>query len=131
MNAYFEKVKSFLLELDCEIISSDSTESIFIISKESSGISNMIIDCDDPILVMEQYLFELANEDIGVYRSLLAKNRDIIHGAIAIDDDTNKVLFRDTLQLENLDLNELAGTLNSIEVFLSEYMDQIITFSKN
>ena len=47
-----------------------------------------------------------------------------------LDGDTNKVIFRDTLQLENLDLNELESTFNSLALLLSEYTDEIIEFSK-
>jgi len=63
--------------------------------------------------------------------SLLKKNRDIISGAFALDDSGNKVLFRDTLALENLDLNELEGSINSLELLLSEYSSEIIKFSKD
>lgn len=67
----------------------------------------------------------------ALFEELLKKNREIIHGAFVLDETGTKVLFRDTLQLENLDLNELEGTLNSLELLLSEYASQIIEFSKN
>ena len=57
-------------------------------------------------------------------------NRDIIHGAFVLDDDGDKVIFRDTLQIENLDLNEIEASLNSLSLLLSEYSEQIIKFSK-
>jgi hypothetical protein len=40
-------------------------------------------------------------------------------------------LFRDTLQLEHLDLNELEASLNSLQLLLSEYMNELIVFSKH
>ena len=58
------------------------------------------------------------------------KNRDIIHGAFALDESGNKVLFRNTHECENLDLNELEATLNSLALLLSEYADELIAFSK-
>lgn len=64
------------------------------------------------------------------FKSLLQKNRDIIHGAFVLDESGSKVIFRDTLQIENIDLNELEGTLNSLSLLLSEYSDHIIKFSK-
>ncbi|MCK5703017.1 MAG: molecular chaperone Tir, partial [Cyclobacteriaceae bacterium] len=87
--------------------------------------------CLDPILVMEQFLFEIKNESNEIYKSLLTKNRDIIHGAFVLDETGKKVIFRDTLQLENLDLNELEGSINSLSLLLSEYSDELIRFSKN
>lgn len=64
-----------------------------------------------------------------IYKELLAKNRDIIHGAFALAED-NMLVFRDTLQLENLDQNELEGTLNSLEILLAEFGERLITLSK-
>ena len=60
----------------------------------------------------------------------MQKHRDIVHGAFVLDESGEKVIFRDTLQLENLDLNELEGTINSLSLLLSEYSEQILEFSK-
>ena len=62
---------------------------------------------------------------------LLKKNRDIIHGAFVLDESGKKVIFRDTLQILNLDRNELEGSLNSLSLLLSEYSNELIKFSKN
>ena len=131
MENNFIKVHNYLLELDCEIISKNEQESLLIINKEEAGISNLVIDCEDPILIFEQQLFELKTENLSIFKALLQKNREIIHGAFALDQTGKNVIFRDTLQIENLDLNEIEGTLNSLEVLLGEYMNQIIEFSKN
>ncbi len=79
---------------------------------------------------MEQFLFELKHDNMDVFKSLLIKSRDIVHGALVLDENGSKVIFRDTLQIENLDLNELEGSLNSLTLLLSEYTDEIIKFSK-
>ncbi len=131
MKNHFEKVRNYLLDLDFNIISEDEDEGVFWVEKEDDGIKNLVIGCLDPILVMEQFLFEIKNESAEVYKKLLIKNRDIIHGAFVLDESGKKVIFRDTLQLENLDLNELEGSLNSLSLLLSEYYDELIKFSKN
>jgi hypothetical protein len=131
MNEYFEKVKEYLLELDFNIVNENEEDGVFWVEKEDAGIHNLILGCLDPILVMEQFLFELSNGSADVYRNLLIKNRDIIHGAFVLDESGTKVIFRDTLQLENLDLNELEGSINSLSLLLSEYSDELIEFSKN
>jgi hypothetical protein len=61
----------------------------------------------------------------------LQKNRDIVHGAFVLDESGEKVIFRDTLQIENIDLNELEGSINSLSLLLSEYSENIIQFSKS
>lgn len=129
MDKYFSKVKDFLLELEYSIISESEEDGVFVVENEDAGISNMIIACAEPILIMEQHLFDLKKDDKTILKNLLQKNRDIIHGAFALDETGKKVIFRDTLQIENLDLNELEGSLNSLSLLLSEYTDEIISYS--
>lgn len=127
----YEKVRAYLQELDYMIVREDKDDEVFVIESESDGIKNLVIGCADPILIMEQYIFEIPNGDTEVYKKLLVKNRDIVHGAFVLAEDGKKVLFRDTLQLENLDLNELEGSINALSLLLSEYSDEIIEFSKH
>jgi len=129
MDTDFEKIKDFLLELEYTIKSEDKAEELFIIEKEETGITNMVIDCESPILIFEQFLFEVKNDSSEMYKALLMKNRDIIHGAFVLTNE-NKLMFRDTLQVDNLDLNEFQATLNALEILLSEYANELIAFSK-
>jgi len=130
MQDHFQLVKDYLLKLNFNIIHENEGDGIIMISKENEGIKNLIIGVAPPILIIEQHIFNIKNKNEMVYRSLLQKNRDIVHGAFVLDETGEKVIFRDTLQLENLDLNELEGTLNSLGLLLSEYSKQIINFSK-
>lgn len=127
---HFEKVQGFLLDLDFNILNENEEDGIFWVDKEDAGIHNLVIGCLDPILIMEQFIFEIKNDSDDIFKSLLIKNRDIIHGAFVLDETGKKVIFRDTLQLENLDLNELEGSLNSLSLLMSEYSDELIKFSK-
>ncbi len=131
MTSYFDKVKSFVLDLDLSIVYQNEEEEILVIEDETSGISNLVLACADPILIMEQFLFELKSDDKEILKNLLIKNRDIVHGAFALDESGNRVIFRDTLQIENLDANELEGSINSLGMLLSEYSDELIKFSKH
>lgn len=131
MDNHFSTIKDYLLELEYNILSEDKAEELVIVENQNAGITNLIIDCEDPILIIELYLFDLNKEDLNIYKDFLKMNREIIHGAIALDETGTKVLFRDTLQLENLDLNELQGTLNSLEVFLSENANKLLEYSIN
>ena len=129
MEKNYQKVKNYLLDLEYSIVAESEADGTFAISKEDEGIKNMVIACADPILIMEQPLFVLKQENVAVLKELLKKNREIVHGAFAIDEK-NRVLFRNTLQIENLDLNELEGSLNSLSILLSEYGQQLVEFAK-
>jgi hypothetical protein len=131
MKDTYEKVKGYLMDLEHTIIREDEVDGILVIDNERLGIKNLVIGCLDPILIMEQFILELKNSDQGVFKKLLQKNRDIIHGAFVLDESGEKLIFRDTLQMENLDMNELEGSINSLTLLLSEYSNELIKFSKN
>lgn len=130
MNISFAKVKEYLLTLDYTIVSESPEDGMLIIENEEMGIKEMVVGCADPLLIMEQYIFEIRHKSMEVYEKLLKKNRDIIHGAFVLDETGTKVIFRDTLQIENLDLNELEASFNSLGLLLTEYSEEIIRFSK-
>lgn len=126
----FQKVENFITDLDFLIVSKDENEGVFVIENESDGIRNLIIGVADPIIIFEQYLFTLSNDSQEVFKALLIKNRDIVHGAFALTEDGKKVIFRYTLQIHNLDRNEFEAAINSLSLLMSEYYEQLIDFSK-
>lgn len=129
--SHFDKVKEYLMELEYSIVKEDRENEVFVVESLEDGIQNLLVGLADPILIIEQYLFDLTNNVGDVAKDLLIKNRDIVHGAFVLDEEGKRVIFRDTLQIENLDLNELEGSLTSLSLLLSEYTDEIIEFSKN
>ncbi len=126
----FQKVKFYLQELGYDITTEDQADEVFVINALEDGIQNLVIDCEAPILIIEQFLFTLTKETDGIFKNLLQKNREIVHGAFAVDDTGTKVVFRDTLQLENLDLNELEGSLNSLKLLIAEYSSTLLQFAR-
>lgn len=128
MESFFSKVKNYVTELDYEVLYENENDGIIVIDKQEYGIRNMVLGVANPILIVEQYLFN-CNSD-SVYRELLIKNRDIVHGAFVLDESGEKVIFRNTLQVESLDKRELETTINSLSLLLSEYSNEIMKFSK-
>lgn len=127
---YFRKIESYISKLGYQVSYQNEKQGIFCIENEEDGIKNLIIGIAPPIVIIEQFIFELRNNDNEVLKSLLKKNRDMIHGAFVLDEEGKKVIFRYTMQIENLDINEFEGALNSLSLLLSEYYEQIIEFSK-
>ncbi len=130
MDEKFQKVKGYLLELNHEITYENEEDGVLMVKKEESGINNLVLGVADPILVVEQYIFKVKNGSSDTYKRLLQMNRDIIHGAFTLDESGEKVLFRNTHELENLDLNELEATINSLALLLSENSREILQLSK-
>ena len=131
MSENLQKVKDYLEELEFSISSEDVAEELVIIDDEEKGIKNLIIDCEDPVLVLEQVIMDIPQNTEGFFKRLLQMNRTLVHGAFVLDDEGKKVIFRDTLQLENLDKNELESSINALSIALAEYAGELIEFSKN
>ncbi len=131
MSENLQKVKDYLDELELSISSEDEAEEMVVIDDEDKGLKNLIIDCEDPILVLEQVIMDVPQKTEGFYKRLLQMNRTLVHGAFVLDEEGTKVIFRDTLQLENLDKNELEGSITALSIALAEYAGELIEFSKS
>lgn len=127
---YFSKIENFIQNINYTISYKDEKEGVFMIENLLDGVQNLIVGIAPPVIIFELYLFTITNDNLEMLKALLMKNRDIIHGAFAITEDGNKVIYRYTLQIANLDQNELEATLNSLSLLMSEYSAQLIEFSK-
>lgn len=131
MDNNFQKVKNYILELNYLITIENEEDGLIVIEKETEGIKNLVLGIADPLLIVEQFILQISNTRFEIYKRLLQKNRDIIHGAFVLDESGKKIIFRNTHELENLNLNEIEGTLNALGLLLSEYSEELIKFSKN
>jgi len=128
---YFQKVTEFVELLDVSVERVNVEKTLFVLEDESRGISNLIVDCEDEILIIEQLIMELpVSAGADAYRRLLQMNRELVHGAFVIDEGGTKLLFRDTLQLANLDFNELDASINALSLGLASFADELIALSK-
>jgi len=126
----FDTVKEFVLELGFAISSEIPEEEIVIIDDEERGIQSLVIDCEDTVLVLEQLILRLdtAVGAEGLAR-ILQMNRDLVFGAFVLNDDGGALLYRNTLALENLDLNELESTINALSLGLAENGEELLGFA--
>lgn len=129
-NRIFNKVKHWLLDYEFIISFQDENQKVLIIEKESNGIKNMILIVSDTILIMEQFLFEIKNPTQEIYKILLQKNRDIVHGAFVLDHSGKKVIFRDTLPVDNMAQNEVMASIDSLGILVGEFNSEMIQMTK-
>lgn len=128
MEDKFSLVKAFLQDMDMSIIKEDNEEELVIVDDEDNGIKNLVIDCEPPIVVIEQIIMKVPAETDRLYKRLLQLNREIVHGAFVLDNEEKYIIFRDTLQLENLDRNELEGSIHALTLALSEYGAELLEY---
>ena len=126
----FEKVKDFILDMGFAIIHEDPKEELVVIDDDDRGIKNFVIDCEAPILILEQVIIPMPEGSSDFCKRLLQINRTLVHGAFVLDEEGTTLLFRDTLQLENLDRNELEGSIDALSLALAEYADELVTFAR-
>jgi hypothetical protein len=130
MSENLDLVKGYLLDIDMNIVSEDEAEELVIVEDEENGIRNLIIDCEPPIVILEQLIMDVPEIPGDFFRRLLQMNRTMVHGAFVLDDEEgSRVLFRDTLQLENLDCNELEGSIRALELALAENGAELLEYS--
>lgn len=126
MSQHLNKVIEFAESLGLEITHKEESEELIVVTNEDKGIFNLIIDCEDTLLIFEQLIYTLKNPNEKHFLRLLQMNRNLIHGAFVIDEEGKNVIFRDTLQIENLDYNEFEGTINSLSLGLAENSNELL-----
>jgi hypothetical protein len=105
IKGYFDK-----LELDYET----AGEGMWVLNLEDQGIDNLVVNHELPILVLRIKLMHAPkNKREQFFQRLLELNlTELVHGAYALEE--NNVVLVDTLQSENLDLNELQASIESL-----------------
>lgn len=131
MSEKFEMVKHYLLELDLKIVKEDPAEELVVVEDPENGIQNLIIDCEAPIVILEQLIMPVPAKPGQLFQRLLQMNRTLVHGAFALDEDGRRVLFRDTLQLQHLDFNELEASIQALSLALAEHGRELLNYVKN
>lgn len=127
----FNLVKSYLHGMGLPIVSEETEKQLVVVDDTARGIRNLVIDCEYPTLTMEQIIMKLnpQKNPAEFFKRLLQMNRYLVHGAFVLDDKAEMVMFRDTLELENLDYNELEGSVNALSLALSEYGRELLTYA--
>lgn len=130
MSEKFEMVKHYLMDLDLKIVKEDAAEELVVVEDPDNGIQNMVIDCEAPIVVLEQLIMPAPKDSGEFFKRLLQMNRTLIHGAFVLDEEGKYVIFRDTLQLETLDMNELEASIQALSLALAENGSELLKYTK-
>lgn len=125
----FEQIKQIINDMNMVIVSEDADEELVVVEDEENGIKNLIIDCEEPIVVIEQVIMKVPAESGKLFKRLLQINRNLVHGAFVLDENAEFIIFRDTLQIENLDRNELEGSIHALSLGLSEYGSELLEYA--
>jgi hypothetical protein len=97
--------------------------------RDSSLGENIAIKAADSLLLFRVKVLELreVTDKAALYEELLNLNAsDLVHGAYGISEDA--VVLTCTLQMENLDYNELQSVLDDFSLALANHYEKLTKF---
>ena len=130
MSEQLETVKGHLLDLGLTITGENEADDLVVVDDEDNGIKQLVIDCEPPIVVLEQLIAEVPPEPGDLFKRLLQMNNTLVHGAFVLDETGSRIFFRDTLQISHLDVNELEGSIRALSLALAEYGAELLDYLK-
>jgi hypothetical protein len=121
-------IQDFLLRL--ELPYEEPSDGTFVIQGQD-GLDNIVLTLAGPVVVFRVKLMEVPaqvgsnREDL--YRTLLELNAaEMMHGAYGLEG--NSVVICDALQLESLDFNEFAASLDDISMAVASHRGRLAKF---
>jgi hypothetical protein len=131
MTTCIDTIKEYLADLQMAVVEEDPAEELLIVDDEQNGIKNLFIDCEEPLVIIEQLIMPVPdgnNEEF--YKRLLQMNATLVHGAFLLDEQCRHVFFRDTLESATLDKGELESSIRALALAMAEHGDELLQFSK-
>ena len=115
-----DDVETFLYRLNRNFDHNDGT---FLVSSGSDG-PPIAVHVAEPIVVVRVDIGIAPSDDaalLELYKKLLDYNaNDLVHAAYGLEDD--EIVLASGLELENIDLNELAAVLVDMDLALARHI---------
>jgi hypothetical protein len=120
-------IQAYLLNMNLELNYEEPREGTWIINA-IDGAQNLVITLAGPVIVFRVKVMEIPRHNREeLYRTLLELNAtEMMHGAYGIEGDA--VVISDALQLENLDFNEFAATVDDITLAVASHHGRLAKF---
>ncbi len=92
------------------------------------GLDNLVITLAGPVLVFRVKVMDIPRGNREeLFRTLLELNAtEMMHGAYGIEGDS--IVIMDALQVENLDYNEFAATVDDITLAVASHHGRLAKF---
>lgn len=122
-----ETIENYLVEtgLTWEKIA----ENTWMINDEYDTIDNIVVFLNDPVVFFRVKLMDIpkACDRQALFETLLKLNTaDMLHGAYGLEGDA--VVATDTLQADNLDLNEFQASIDSLSLCITGHYKDLAKF---
>ena len=122
-----EDIESYLVraEVPFEVVGDDG---LWLVRDSSLG-ENIAIKATGPLLLFRVKVLELAEveNEAALFKELLMLNAtDLVHGSYGISESS--VVLTCTLEVENLDYNELQAVLDDFSLALANHYEKLTKF---
>jgi hypothetical protein len=122
-----EDIESYLAraEVPYEVVGDDG---LWLVRDSSLG-ENIAIKVAGPLLLFRVKVLELreVSDKAALYEELLSLNAtDLVHGSYGISEDA--IVLTCTLEIENLDFNELQAVLGDFSLALANHYEKLTKF---
>jgi hypothetical protein len=113
---------------DCGFPFEAVSEGIWRVESPDNKVENIIVSYEEPVLLMRVNLMPAPKKNReAFYQRLLQLNAtDIPHGAFGLEDEN--VVVIDSLQVENLDRNELQASIDSLAFTVAQYYKELKSY---
>jgi hypothetical protein len=120
-----EDIQSYLLKM--EIRHEELREGTWLLSG-LDGVDTIIVTLAGPVLVFRVRVLDIPRHNREeLFRTLLELNAtEMMHGAYGIEGDA--VVISDALQIENLDYNEFAATIDDITLAVASHHSRLVRY---
>ena len=92
------------------------------------GVDNLVVTLAGPVLVFRVKMMDIPRgQREELFRTLLELNAtEMMHGAYGIEGES--IVIMDALQLENLDYNEFAATIDDISLAVASHHGRLAKY---
>lgn len=122
-----EDIQSYLMKMDLSY--EEAREGTWVVGG-LDGVEKVVITLAGPVLVFRVKIMDVPlhnREDL--FRTLLELNAtEMMHGAYGVEGDA--VVISDALQIENLDYNEFAATVDDITLAVASHHGRLAKFQE-
>ena len=122
-----EDVESFLLRMEVDM---EEVEPGMWVTNADDGDARTVVHYSPPLLVLRTKVLDVPQDEqqcLGLFRRLLELNAtDLVHGAYGIEE--GDVILSDSLELENLDFNELQASVDSMQLAVASHLESLSPF---
>jgi hypothetical protein len=117
-----EDIRSYLKKMGLRF--DEAREGIFVVSG-LDGIDKIVITLAGPVLVFRVKVMDVPrHQREDLFRTLLELNAsEMMHGAYGVEGDA--IVISDALQLENLDFNEFAASIDDITLAVASHHSRL------